>query len=153
MSPVAFEPAFDLPTLGEASSIAARTVLAAALGGLLGYERELVGKAAGLRTHMLVALGSAVFVLGAREAGTAVADVSRVVQGVATGIGFVGAGAMLKSTDPREVKGLTTATSIWLTSPVEMAVGTGALWLPALAAAMAVAILSALRAFERRRPR
>ena len=71
VNPLASEPAFAVPTLPEAGSIAARLVVAAALGGLLGYERERVGKAAGLRTHMLVALGSALFVLAGREAGMA----------------------------------------------------------------------------------
>ena len=71
------------------------------LGALLGFEREQTRKAAGLRTHILVALGSALFVLAPLEAGMPPADVSRIVQGVAAGIGFIGAGAILKLTDTR----------------------------------------------------
>ena len=70
-----------------------RLVLAAALGGLLGYEREQRGKAAGLRTHMLVALGAALFVLVPQQSGMSNTDMSRVIQGVITGMGFLGAGA------------------------------------------------------------
>ena len=150
MNPLASEPAFAVPTLPEAGNIAARLVVAAALGGLLGYERERVGKAAGLRTHMLVALGSALFVLAGREAGMAVGDVSRIVQGIATGIGFVGAGAILKSAEARQVHGLTTAASVWLTSAVGVSVATGALWLPILGVVMALIILSTLRGLEPR---
>jgi hypothetical protein len=74
---------------------------------------------------MLVALGCALFVLFQAEAGMAQADLSRVIQGVATGIGFIGAGTILKRTDSGEVEGLTTAAGIWLTGAVGLAVGGG----------------------------
>lgn len=97
---------------------------------------------------MLVALGAALFTLAPREAGMALADVSRVIQGIITGIGFVGAGAILKLSADRRIVGLTTATSIWLTAAVGSAVALGALWLPALAVGLAVVILGALRRLE-----
>ena len=144
------ELAFELPTAAEAAAIATRLVVAAVLGGALGFEREMVRKAAGLRTHMLVALGSALFVIASREAGVPPADMTRVVQGIATGIGFVGAGAILKSPEEGQVRGLTTAASVWLTAAVGMAVGTGALWLPVLGVALALVILTVLRGLEPR---
>jgi MgtC family len=85
----------DLPGIAEVTQVVVRLLLAALLGGLLGLQRELVGKAAGLRTHMLVALGSAFFVLIPSQAGMPLVDLSRVLQVVITGIGFLGAGAIL----------------------------------------------------------
>jgi putative Mg2+ transporter-C (MgtC) family protein len=130
---------------------ALRLILAAVLGGALGYERERLGKAAGLRTHMLVSLGSALFVLGALEAGATPGDVTRVVQGIATGIGFVGAGAILKLTEQGhvQVKGLTTASTVWIAAAVGMAVGTGRTWLPVFATALCLAILMILDRLDR----
>ena len=150
MNPLVTEPPFLLPSLAEALNIATRLVAATVLGGVVGYEREREHKAAGLRTHMLVALGSALFVLAARQAGMSSADVSRVVQGVATGIGFVGAGTILKSTEPLQVRGLTTAATVWLTSAIGMAVGMGALWLPLVGVGLAMLILTVLGMLERR---
>jgi putative Mg2+ transporter-C (MgtC) family protein len=112
----------DWPGAAHVAQIVVRLVLASVLGGLLGYERERHGKAAGLRTHMLVALGAALFVLVALDAGAAPADLTRVIQGIATGIGFVGGGAILKSPQVGAVRGLTTAASVWLTAAVGIAV-------------------------------
>ena len=119
-----------------------RIVTAAVLGGILGAERERARRPAGLRTHMLVALGCAVFVLFPAESGMAKEDLSRVIQGVATGIGFIGAGTILKRPDSGDVEGLTTAASIWLTGAIGLAVGAGQLWLPVIAVASAWMILS-----------
>jgi putative Mg2+ transporter-C (MgtC) family protein len=141
---------FAWPDSAQLLRITARLLAAAILGGLIGLEREHTGKAAGLRTHMLVALGSAVFTLAPREAGMAIADLSRIFQGVITGIGFVGAGAILKLSSDRRIVGLTTATSIWLTAAVGCAVAVGALWLPVLAVGMALVILAVLRRLENR---
>src|SRR5262245_11033445 len=99
----------DLPGIAEVTQVVVRLLLAALLGGLLGWQRELVGKAAGLRTHMLVALGSAFFVLIPSQAGMPLGDLSRVLQGVITGIGFLGAGAILKLSEQQQIHGLTTA--------------------------------------------
>src|SRR5262245_35154218 len=95
---------------------------AALLGGLVGLEREIHGRWAGLRTHIMVTIGATVFV---RAAGAEHADVGRVIQGIAAGVGFIGAGTILKLTDRIEVKGLTTASSIWLAAAIGAALGTG----------------------------
>jgi putative Mg2+ transporter-C (MgtC) family protein len=113
--------------------VGGRLAVAVALGGLIGFERKLEGKSAGMRTHMLVALGAAVFTLTPLEGGIEDRDLSRVIQGIAAGIGFLGAGTILKAEIPHRVEGLTTAASIWLTAAAGMAVGAGFFW-PALAA-------------------
>ena len=79
----------DLPDPGRMAHIALRLFFAALLGGVLGYQRERIGKAAGLRTHMLVAMGSAFFIMVPLTEGVSVNDSSRVVQGIVTGIGFL----------------------------------------------------------------
>src|SRR3954469_494226 len=86
----------DLPDLARVLQVAVRMGFAALLGGLLGWERQRVGKPAGLRTHMLVALGAAFFVMVPQQAGMTLAGLSRVIQGLVAGIGFLGAGAILK---------------------------------------------------------
>ncbi|WP_439687332.1 Protein MgtC [Cupriavidus oxalaticus] len=115
----------DLPDAGEATRLLVRLTLAVVLGGLIGYEREASGKAAGLRTHMLVALGSALFVVVPLQAGVPLADISRVLQGLIAGIGFLGAGAILKQNSEADIKGLTTAASIWMVAAIGVAAGLG----------------------------
>ena len=110
----------DLPGVAEVTQIVLRLLLAALLGGLLGFQRERVGKAAGLRTHMLVALGSAFFVMIPYQAGMPLEDLSRVLQGVITGMGFLGAGTILKRPEEEHIEGLTTAAGLWLTAAVGM---------------------------------
>ncbi|MCS6849703.1 MAG: MgtC/SapB family protein, partial [Gemmataceae bacterium] len=117
----------EFPTLARATQIIMRLFWAALLGGLLGFERELTGKAAGMRTHMLVALGAALFAVVPEEFGGTTADTSRVVQGLAAGVGFLGAGSIIKLPEDRRIKGLTTAAGIWLTSAIGVAVGVGRL--------------------------
>ena len=128
----------DVPDASQVTRIVLRLVLAALLGGLLGYERERHGKAAGVRTHMLVALGAALFVLVPKEAGVSNADLTRVIQGIVAGIGFLGAGAIIKGSAEDSVKGLTTAAGIWLTAAIGIACGLGR---------ESTAVLSALLAF------
>ena len=140
----------DLPDAGHATRIVARLLVAATLGGLLGYERERAGKAAGLRTHMLVALGAALFVAVGQQTGATTGDLSRVVQGIAVGIGFLGAGAILKLQENQEIYGLTTAAGIWFTAAVGLAAGTGRLATAAVGTLLAVIILSFLLSIERR---
>jgi putative Mg2+ transporter-C (MgtC) family protein len=135
---------FDLPNGSQFVRVTVRLVVAAILGGILGFERERKGKAAGLRTHILVALGTALFTIAPLESGMSIADLSRVFQGIATGIGFIGAGTILKRTEQEEIKGLTTAASIWLTAAIGTAVGAGRLWLPILGAFFAWITLSVL---------
>jgi putative Mg2+ transporter-C (MgtC) family protein len=139
---------FTVPDTAQMLRVLTRICVAAILGGVLGAERQHAGKAAGLRTHMLVAMGCALFVLFPAEAGMATADLSRVIQGVATGIGFIGAGTILKRPDASEVLGLTTAAGLWLTAAVGAAVGAGQLWLPLVAVVGAWVILALMRRFE-----
>ena len=139
---------FSLPGMGQIVSVGVRLLAAALLGGLLGIERESVGKAAGLRTHMLVAVGAALFVVAPREAGLSEGDVGRIIQGVAAGIGFIGAGTILKLVDRQEIQGLTTAASIWFTAAVGIAVGVGPLWVPVVSATSGWIILYALGKLE-----
>src|SRR5690554_2030656 len=86
----------DIADLEEATIIVLRLGLAIILGAAIGYERESSGKDAGLRTHMLVTLGATVFILVPATSGMDTADASRVMQGVVAGIGFLGAGAIIK---------------------------------------------------------
>ena len=129
------------PAVTHMADVALRLAGAAVLGGVMGLEREWLQKPAGLRTHMLVALGSAMFVLAPREVGMDGADLSRVMQGVATGVGFIGAGTILKVASARRIEGLTTAASLWLAAAVGLAVGAGLWWLPFVSAVLALVIL------------
>src|SRR5207244_1274769 len=115
-----------------------------------GLQREHQGKVAGLRTHMLVSLGSALIILTAGEAGIARDQLSRVIQGLVIGIGFLGGGAILKLTDRAEIKGLTTAATIWLTAALGMTVALGLLWPAVLTTLLAWIILSVLGWLEHR---
>ncbi len=114
----------DIGNAEDLTRICLRLSIALLLGALLGYERESVGASAGLRTHMLVSLGSALFMVSTHQAGMRIEDASRVMQGVIAGIGFLGAGAIIKLQD-ESIKGLTTAAGIWLTAAVGMAAGMG----------------------------
>lgn len=115
----------DLNDAAEITRVSVRLLMAAILGGFLGFERERSGKAAGIRTHMLVAIGAALFVLIPQQAGISDAEMSRVIQGVIAGIGFLGAGAILKGNDQKHLKGVTTAAGIWLTAAIGVAAGLG----------------------------
>jgi putative Mg2+ transporter-C (MgtC) family protein len=141
---------FELPTFDQLLRVAVRLLAAALVGGLLGAEREAAGKAAGLRTHMLVSLGAALFVIFPAEAGMNIQDLSRVVQGVATGIGFIGAGAILKRSDSDAIHGLTTAAGLWLTGAIGLAAGVGQLWLSFMSAVLAWIILRVVLRAEHR---
>jgi putative Mg2+ transporter-C (MgtC) family protein len=118
----------ELPDPSEAIAglrSAFRLLTAVLLGAVLGYEREIRGTAAGLRTHMLVALGAALFVVVPVQGGMELDELSRVLQGLISGIGFLGAGAIIKLSEGREVRGLTTAVSVWLTASIGVAAGMG----------------------------
>ena len=116
----------DLPDAAGVTRITLRLLIAAILGAILGFEREQKGKAAGLRTYMLVALGAALFVLIPQQAGASDADLTRVMQGLIAGVGFLGAGAIIKGNGGEEdIRGLTTAAGIWLTAAIGMAAGLG----------------------------
>lgn len=135
----------DLGDAEDITRLCVRLLVAVALGGLLGYQRESVGAAAGLRTHMLVSLGCALFVLIPLQAGMDLSDLSRVLQGITAGIGFLGAGAILKLTDENQIVGLTTAASVWLTAAVGIAAGMGREGTAVVSALFAFVILSLLR--------
>ncbi|MFD2367171.1 MgtC/SapB family protein [Pseudoduganella sp. GCM10020061] len=135
----------DLGDVSQITTVVVRLVVAVALGAMLGYEREHVGASAGLRTHMLVSLGSALFVLIPLQAGMHISDLSRVLQGVTAGVGFLGAGAILKSHDENHIRGLTTAAGLWLTAAVGVAAGMGREATAVLSALFALAILSLLK--------
>lgn len=139
----------DVADLEQATRITLRLVLAALLGGLLGYERETKGKAAGVRTHMLVAMGAALFVLVSQQSGIAQADISRVLQGIIAGVGFLGAGTILKAHDETRVQGLTTAAGIWLTAAIGVAAGMGRETTAVLSTLLALAVLCAIPLVDR----
>jgi putative Mg2+ transporter-C (MgtC) family protein len=127
-----------------------RLLVAMLLGAIVGIQREQTGKPAGLRTHMLVALGAALFVLASVEFGMTSADLSRVIQGLATGIGFIGGGAILKLSAEREIQGLTTAAGIWMTAAIGVAVGLGRIVLALLSVLLTWFILAVVGKIEHR---
>ena len=139
----------DLSDPEQLTRVSVRLVVAIALAAVLGYERERRGSTAGLRTHMLVALGVALVVVTAEQAGMDAADMSRVLQGILAGVGFLGAGAILKQGDQDQVRGLTTAASIWATAAIAAAAGLGREMTAILATLLAYLILSLLLRLER----
>jgi putative Mg2+ transporter-C (MgtC) family protein len=133
----------DVGDVGQLTRILVRLSLAAVLGFVLGFEREQQGKAAGVRTHMLVAIGSALFVLVPQQAGIEPADMSRVIQGLVAGVGFLCAGTILKQgRDEQQVQGLTTAAGLWMTAAIGMACGLGREVTAILSALLALAVLA-----------
>ena len=139
----------DLADPEQITRVALRLVVAVALGAVVGYERERSGKTAGLRTHMLVALGVALIIVSAQQSGVEAADMTRVLQGVFAGIGFLGAGAILKLDDEHRVAGLTTAASIWATAAIAAAAGLGREGTAVLATLLAYVVLSVLLRAEK----
>lgn len=143
----------DAPDAAQVTRLMTRLLLAALLGGVLGYERESRGKAAGVRTHMLVAMGAALFVLVPALGGMPMADMSRVIQGVVAGVGFLGAGSIIKHRDEEDVQGLTTAAGIWMTAAIGVACGLGRESTALLSTLLALAVLVLLpRMVGRDRP-
>ena len=126
-------------------------LLSTALGTLVGFERQMGRKPAGLRTHVLVCLGSTMFVLLAphamRSFGMTQFDPTRIVHGVVTGVGFLGAGSILRQEG--YVHGLTTAASIWMVSAIGVAVGVHAYTLAVTGTILALVVLEGFRWVER----
>jgi len=118
-----------------------RVIAALLLGGFLGIERERSGKPAGFRTHILVCLATAVVVLACTEVKMSIDGLSRVIQGIVTGIGFVGAGSILKLSEQQKIKGLTTAAGLWMTAIIGIAVGLGALGLAVIGTLLTLLVL------------
>lgn len=137
----------DFAEFGEFSELAKmciRLIFAAILGGSLGWQRAAHGKDAGLRTYMLVALSAAFVVAVARRDNFDDQAMSRILQGLLTGIGFLGAGSILKLNHEQEVQGLTTAAGVWLTTTIGIAAGLGHLALATVVTLVAWMILSTL---------
>jgi putative Mg2+ transporter-C (MgtC) family protein len=134
----------DLPDLEQFTRVVVRLLMAMLLGAAIGYERERSDSAAGLRTHMLVALGAALFVIAPLQAGIDPSDLSRVLQGIVSGIGFLGAGAVLKLKEDGVIRGLTTAASIWATAAIGITVGLGLEATAVLSTIMVLVILYVL---------
>src|SRR5687767_6800940 len=107
-----------------------RLAVSSIAGGLIGLQREYHGKAAGLRTHILVALAAALLVTMASAAGMPPESTARVIQGIVTGIGFIGAGTILKLESEHRIRGLTTAASLWVTTAISITYALGFFWVP-----------------------
>jgi putative Mg2+ transporter-C (MgtC) family protein len=134
----------DVPDAATITRIIIRLALAALLGGILGYERELKRRSAGVRTHMLVAVGAALFVIGPMQSGMPIEDMSRVLQGIVQGIGFLGAGAIIVRAKQQMVEGLTTAANIWATAGIGVIAGLGLESTAVLATTVVLIILAAV---------
>ena len=133
----------------QAARIVIRLLAALILGGLVGIQRERTHKPAGLRTHMLVCLGTAVFVTTCGAVGMLFDAQSRVIQGIVTGLGFIGAGSILKLSQEHEIKGLTTAAGVWMTAAIGVAVGLGALGIAIIATILTLIILAVAAKVEK----
>lgn len=138
----------DIPDATQITRITLRLLVAAILGGLLGYEREMHGKNAGVRTHMLVAIGAALFILVPQQAGASTEDLTRVLQGLIAGVGFLGAGAIIQGTKDVETRGLTTAAGLWVTAAIGVSAGMGRESTAVLSTLLALFILSVVRGFR-----
>ena len=142
------ELAAGFPEAEAMTRMTVRMIVAMSFGAVIGIQRERAGKPAGLRTHMMVALGAAVFIIASGEFGMNPDSISRVIQGLITGTGFLGAGAILKLYEKRAVEGLTTAAGIWMTAALGVAVGLGRFGLALLATLLAWMTLSLMRQLE-----
>jgi putative Mg2+ transporter-C (MgtC) family protein len=144
--------ALTMPDLAAQLDFSARLIIAAALGALIGAEREIHGHPAGIRTHMLVALGAGIFTVlsihGFGQAPGAGIDPTRIAAQIVSGIGFLGAGAILK--DGIVIRGLTTAASLWATAAVGMAAGAGEYVIGTVAAAVIIVSLWPINALAER---
>ncbi len=120
-----------------------RLLFAAAMGALIGLQRELAGKHAGLRTHAIICLGAALFTVVSIEGfkGSDLVDASRVAAGIVTGIGFLGAGTIMRG-ESGTISGLTTAASIWIADSIGIAAGAGLYIIATAAVALTVLILA-----------
>ena len=131
------------------AQVVVRLIVAAFLGGLVGMQREQAGKPAGVRTHILVCLGTAVVVLACAGMGMNLDAQSRVIQGIVTGIGFIGAGSILKVGEA-DIRGLTTAAGLWTTAAIGIACGGGEIGIALISAVLTVIVLALAGVLEKR---
>lgn len=139
-----------LADVGQIERVLLRVITATLLGAVIGFEREKAGKPAGLRTHILVCLGTCIIVLACAGGRMDLAGLSRVIQGIVTGIGFIGAGSILKLDEERDIQGLTTAAGIWMTAAIGIACGLGTLGLALISMVLTLIALWVLRVMEAR---
>jgi putative Mg2+ transporter-C (MgtC) family protein len=139
-----------LNNFGQLERVLLRLISATLLGSIVGFEREKAGKPAGLRTHILVCLGTAIVVLACSGSQMDMDGLSRVIQGIVTGIGFIGAGSILKLSEERDIQGLTTAAGLWMTAAIGIACGLGTIGLALIATVLTLIVLGVLRALEAR---
>jgi putative Mg2+ transporter-C (MgtC) family protein len=150
MSDGPFSELQNVPDATHVVRMALRLLVALVIGGVVGMQRELTHKPAGLRTHMLLALGTALLLVAVEESGMTKDSVTRVVQGLVTGIGFLGGGAILKLTAEHEIHGLTTAAGLWLTAAASVAAGVGQLPLAIVGVCLGLVVLTAFTKLEKK---
>lgn len=139
-----------LNNFGQLERVLLRLISASVLGAIVGFEREKAGKPAGLRTHILVCLGTAIVVLACSGSQMDMDGLSRVIQGIVTGIGFIGAGSILKINEERDIQGLTTAAGLWMTAAIGISCGLGTIGLALIATVLTLIVLGVLRVMEAR---
>lgn len=137
-----------LPEREMAMRLIVRLTAAVIFGSIIGLQRATAGKPAGLRTHVLVSAGTCVLVLACVSAGFGADPVSRVVQGIITGIGFLGAGTILKNREEHEILGLTTAAGVWMTAAIGVAAALGSLGLALISTLVALLVLTLAERLE-----
>ena len=139
-----------LPESGRLLQFVVRLLTSAMIAALIGLQREKAGKDAGLRTHILVAAGSTVFVLGAIGSGMGEDALSRVIQGVVTGVGFIGAGTILKRESRSDIKGLTTSSGLWTVCAIGVLVGLGHVGIALITALVTLSVLILVGRLQKR---
>ena len=139
----------SLPDAHEAAQVTIRLLAALIAGAVVGLQREHSHAPAGLRTHMLVSMGVTLFVFIGLDVGMAHDAQSRMIQGIATGVGFLGAGAIIKMKDSLEIHGLTTAAGVWMTAAIGVEIGFGRLGVAAIGVVFAWFVLAIVVKTER----
>jgi len=119
-------------------------------GGFIGLQRVRATKPSGLRTHTMVCLGTTVILLSCWSAGGTLEEASRIIQGIVIGIGFVGAGSILKSSEEHLIHGLTASVRLWTTAAVGVAIGLGRVGIALIATVLIVLLLNVISASEGR---
>ena len=126
--------------MGPSLEMILRLLLAAALGAAVGYQRERAGKVAGLRDHILITVGAALFTVASIFGFSGTVDTSRVAAGIVAGVGFIGAGVIFRGEEG--VAGLTTAASIWVTAAIGLASGAGLYLVAVIVTLVTIGILT-----------